>query len=220
MFIHQLGSHARSQHLSLFSLQCLSPSSSEKLIPSLNSLTTFHQLNKCLPQAASSLTQFISTYHQSSSSLTHCHCGHSLSYPDSKQDSNQPVSPSSPLSSLSSPSKPCLPKLPNFFQSRNLIKMFPAQKLLWLSTTNLNLNCLAYYPGVTVIWVPICSSSLIFHQAVELQIQYTLTLMTSNICTFPYIHPLFRELISPNRAYIPHFSAATIHLFLIKHHQP
>lgn len=139
------------------------PFSFRETHPLINSLTTFHQLNKCLPQTASSLTQFISTYHQSSSFLTHCHCGHSLSYPDSKQDSNWPGSPSPPLSSLSSPSNLFLPMLPNFFQSRNLIKMFPAQKLLWLSTTNLNLNCLAYHPGITVIWVPICSSSLIFH---------------------------------------------------------
>lgn len=62
--------------------------------------------------------------------------------PDSKQDPNWPVPPSPPPSSLPFPS-PFLPMLPNFSQSTALIKMFPAQKLPWLSTMNLNLNCLA-----------------------------------------------------------------------------
>lgn len=81
--------------------------------------------------------------------------------PDLKQDPNWSVLPFPPLPSLPSPYNPVLP-MPNFFGNRHLIRMFPVQKLAWLSTTKLNLHCLAQHPGCSVIWVPICFSSLIF----------------------------------------------------------
>lgn len=83
--------------------------------------------------------------------------------PDLKQDPNWSVLPFPPLPSFPSLYNPVLPMVPNFFRSRDLIRMFPVQKLVWLSTTKLNLHCLAQHPGWSVIWVPICFSSLIFH---------------------------------------------------------